>query len=208
MNAESLLPTGVKIERFFSTIEIDNGDSTVNFFPSNPNKKSTDNNYSQNPFPGQFYYVILGITLDCTLKVIRQDANIDPAAVINSLNDGTLILATNQGRNEDFVHPFKDYFNFTGIEITETITAADATSLTAALQSTGIRKPDNIYFQAPNEGFDLRAEFNSGVWPTTANWTASGLGRFAIKAEMKVAQLTKAQMEEYMRSLGVEVSLG
>ena len=206
-NAEQHVPAGVQIERYFSVVEIDNGDSEVNFFPPNPSGVSTDNNYSQNPFPGQYYYVILGITLDSTVKVIRQDANIDPAYIINNLNDATLTLATNQGRTEDFVHPLKDYFNFTGIQTTEVIDSNDAALLTAALQSTGVRKPDNVYFQSPNEGFTLKAKFNSGTWPTTANWGTAGIGRFAIKAEMKVAKMNATQLRAFAQSLGVSIDI-
>ncbi|MEX0662112.1 MAG: hypothetical protein WEA58_04005 [Balneolaceae bacterium] len=195
------VPHNVEIERFYSKAVIDNGDSTVSLFPSNPSSNKVDTNYSQNPFPESKYHVILGISLDPLMKVIRQTADIDPAYIINNLNDGTLVLSSNQGRTADIVNPIKDYLNFNNISIATGPTGADTYQTVVTLGSTGVRKPDNLFYLGQQESFTLELLFNSGVWPSTANWAAAEQGRFGITAEMYVAKMTEAELDQYREML-------
>lgn len=199
------IPDGVDIERYFDVREIDNNDSSVSFFTSNPNGSDTDNNYTQNPFTQNRFHVILGITLDPLTKAIRQTADIDPFYVVNNLNDGTLVLSTGEGRVQDLIHPIKDYLNFNGLGVASvrdnSASGSEEYFDRITLGSTGVRKPDNLFYLSPNEGFKLEAKFNSGTWPTTANWTSAGVGRFGIKAEMYVAKMDEAQFEQYKAML-------
>lgn len=195
------VPHGVEIERFFSKATIDNGDSRVSFFSPNPSANNVDSNYSQNPFPESKFHVILGISLDPMMKIVRETADIDPAYIINNLNDGTLLLSSNQGRTKDIVNPVKDYLNFNGIQLATGATGASTYQTVATLGSTGVRKPDNLFYLGQQESFTLQIEFNSGVWPTSAQWTTAAQGRFGLTAEMYVAKMTKEELDEYRNSL-------
>lgn len=195
------IPTGVLIEKFFDTQVIDNGTSQLNFFPPNPSGNETDNNYTQNPFPEAKNYVILGISLNPTLSLITQDANIDPVLVVNTLKDATIKLATNQGRDTAFTNSITDYMNFNALGTALTSAASnDATTSLVALGSTGVRTPDNLFYLKPQETFTFKSIFNASVWPTIANWAAQG--RFAIKATFIVAKMNNAQLQAYADSLG------
>ncbi|MEO1023456.1 MAG: hypothetical protein AAFW89_13005 [Bacteroidota bacterium] len=194
------IPAGVEVERYYDVQEIGNGQKTVSFFTANPNGVETDNNYSKNPFADDVNHLILGISLDPLVKLLRTGAGIDPAYVINNLSDGTLKLSTNNKRSTDILHPIKDYFNFTGMQISGQVDHGGASNiLTATLNSTGFRAPDNLFFLKRNENFGLEAEFNSGVWPTAQNWTDLGVGRFGIKAELYVAKMTDQQLNDYQK---------
>ncbi len=196
------LEAGVQIERLFDVKEITNGDSEKSFFTPSPSGVVTDNNYRQNPLPGINYRVLLGISINLTVAAIEEDANIDPVKVINGIKDAVLTLSTNEGRNQDFIHPIKDYLNLSGLEAALTSAASDdAVTSMIALQSTGIRQTDNLFYLKPNESFTLKVNFNNSVWPTTANWTTAG-HRFGLQTEIWVAEMNEAQFSRYKTQLG------
>jgi hypothetical protein len=194
------VPAGVEIERYFDVQQITNGDSEKSLFPPNPSGVSTDNNYSSNPFPENLNYVILGISIQCTLRAFSTAANIDPIKVLNLLSDATFVLSSNQGRTEDIVHRLKDYLNLNDVQVALTSAASDdAVTTTVTLPTTGVRQPDNLFFLKPNESFTVKTKFNSSDWPTTAHWTTAGIGRFGLEANLIVAKMTDEELYEYQQ---------
>ena len=197
----SPLPFGVEVERFYDKLQIDNGNGTLTFFSPSPSNAEIDNNYTNNPLSENYNHVLLGMGVDVLTKVIRQDANIDPAYVINNLNDAVIKLSTNRGRTRDILHPLKDYLNFNGISVSDGILSDDSSQLTISIPSTGMRHPDNLFLIKPQENWQVTVEFNSDTWPTTANWTSAGIGRFGLNAEVWMAKMTDEQLEAYTERL-------
>lgn len=196
------LPLGVVVERLYDKKEVDNGNASITFFPSNATNVDTDNNYTSNPLPDNVNHVVLGISIDLLTKAIRLDANIDPVYILNNLNDSIFKLTTNSGRDRAILNPLKDYLNFSGVQLAQSYdSATPQTDQTIVIPSTGIRFPDNLFYIGKNEQFTPKIEFNSAVWPTVANWTAAGTGRFGFLFEMWVAKMTDEQLAAYTRSL-------
>lgn len=194
------VPPGVEIERYKSTVQIDNGDSTKDFFTSNPSLTGEiDQNYDTNPLPDDYFHVVLAASISPLTRLIRQDSNIDPAYVVNNLFDSNFKISSNKGRQQEINHPLKDYMNANITAASSHVISGtpDVATLTVALGSTGRRYMDNLFFIKPYEPFSASVTFNSGTWPTTANWTSAGIGRFGLRCEMWFAKMTKEQLNAY-----------
>lgn len=194
------LPQGVEVLRRYDRREIDGNTSKTALFTPSPTPDDPDNNYVNNPLPGASNHVVLGISVDCTLQLIEQTANIDPVKVINLLKDSVLKVETNGGREERILHPLKDYMNFAQTRaqvaaISDGETAPSAiTHAIAALQATGPRQIDNLFYFEPNESFTVEVIYKNGDFPDQADFTQ---GRFGLEVELYLAKMNSNQLNSY-----------
>lgn len=199
------VPPGVEIERYFSTVEIDNGDATITFFENSPTLTGeVDENYDTNPLSDTLYHVVLAVSIDPLARVIQTATNIDPLYVVNNLFDSTFKITSNKGRQQEVHHPLKDYMNANiraGLGIASDAAASFQTEVIVSLGSTGKRYLDNIFFIKPYEPFRALVEFNSATWPATADWTTAARGRFGLRAAIWFAKMTASQLNAYNRRL-------
>lgn len=209
LRATAKLPAGVNVKALFDTQIIDgsNAVSALSFFKSNASQVNTDNNYITNPLPGPYYNVVLGLSIETTMQVIEDDSthSIDAVKVVNSLKDATVYILSNGGTERKVLLPLKDYMNFAQTKANVSLIANTAPAYVAVnaitLQSTGLRRFENLFYFEPNEAFQFQVLFYNTSWPTTANWTAHGSGRFGLVATMYTAPMTKLQLDEYNNRL-------
>lgn len=194
------LPQGVEVLRRYDRRDIDGNISKLALFTPSPTPNDPDNNYTNNPLPGASNHVVLGISVDCTLQLIETATNIDPVKVVNLLKDSVLKIETNAGREERILHPLKDYMNFAqtranAAAISDGGTAPQAiTHSIAALQATGPRTIDNLFYFEPNESFTVEVLFKDGDFPDQADWNQ---GRFGLEVELYLAQMNNNQLGKY-----------
>lgn len=198
------LPAGVEVSRLFDTVFIDGQTSETDLFTSNPTLDESLRNYVSNPLQGDKNHVVLAMSIDCTLSQIETEANVDPVSVANKLKASTVKLETNGGRDEMFVHPLKDYMNFSQSRAS-VAAATDGGTAPALLthtiltqQATPPRYIDNLFYLAVNERFTLRVKHSDGSFPAQADFTK---GQFGLQATLYVAEMGKGQLDEYERRL-------
>ncbi|WP_133120207.1 hypothetical protein [Rhodohalobacter barkolensis] len=183
---------------------IDGNTSKLSLFTPSPTPNDPDNNYVNNPLPGAKNHVVLAMSVDCTLQLIKSADNIDPVAVVNRLKDAVIKVETNGGREERILHPLKDYMNFSQTRAAVAAIADGGTPVGAisesliTLQATGPRTIDNLFFFEPNESFTVEVLFNNGSFPAQSDWT---YGRFGLEVELYLGQMNGQQLQTYDRRL-------
>ncbi|PKD43755.1 hypothetical protein CWD77_09355 [Rhodohalobacter barkolensis] len=198
------LPAGVEVLRRYDRRAIDGNTSKLSLFTPSPTPNDPDNNYVNNPLPGAKNHVVLAMSVDCTLQLIKSADNIDPVAVVNRLKDAVIKVETNGGREERILHPLKDYMNFSQTRAAVAAIADGGTPVGAisesliTLQATGPRTIDNLFFFEPNESFTVEVLFNNGSFPAQSDWT---YGRFGLEVELYLGQMNGQQLQTYDRRL-------
>lgn len=198
------LPSGVEVLRRYDRRAIDGNTSKLSLFTPSPTPNDPDNNYVNNPLPGAKNHVVLAMSVDCTLQLIKSAENIDPVAVVNRLKDAVIKVETNGGREERILHPLKDYMNFSQTRAAVAAIADGGTPVGAisesliTLQATGPRTIDNLFFFEPNESFTVEVLFNNGSFPAQSDWT---YGRFGLEVELYLGKMNGQQLQTYDRRL-------
>lgn len=199
------LPSGVEVLRRYDRRDIDGNTSKLSLFTPSPAPNHPDNNYVNNPLPGAKNHVVLALSVDCTMQILKTAENIDPVAVVNRLKDAVIKVQTNGGREERILHPLKDYMNFSQTRSAIAAISDGASENPSAiseslitLQATGPRTLDNLFFFEPNESFTVEVEFKNGQFPAQSDWT---FGRFGLEVELYLAQMDGQQLQTYDQRL-------
>lgn len=199
-------PSGVDIIPLFDIREIDGGtlDSAgLSMFTPGPVVVDTDNNYVNNPLPGKMNHVLFGISIEPTMQIIEDDStnSIDAVKAANFLKDATLKIYTNGGRDRKLLVPLKEFMNFASTKVEATGDATNGVVNLVTFESTGPRRLENLFYFGPNESWQFVVLFKNTGFPTTANWTAHGAGRFGLNATIFVGEMNDHQLAEYDQRL-------
>lgn len=195
------IPDNAPVYPIFDVREIDGQTNDLKLFQPGPDRKSTNNNYINNPVPGDDNLVVLAIKLECTLRQIKSATDIDPAKILNNLADGVVEIKSNRGRDEALNQPIEEFMELSnGVQVSNYHNGTDFQQV-VYLPAGKPRHLDNLFAFGPNGNWDFTVKFHSGAFPAKSAFTSAGYGRFGLKATIYVAEMNDAQLEEYNRRL-------
>lgn len=193
------IPNSARFKPYYDTQQILQNESVINFFPPNPDKKITRNNYVSNAFPGKDERMIVGLSFELVKHFIRDDAEngIDSEAIINGIKDAGVRFTADNDHKEMLRTGIEEHSNFAGTCFK--IATAQAykngavdtvQAKTAVLKSSQMhRLPDPVRI-APNQTIDLQVTFaDSSKFPTADNWEQSGQGGLWLRATLYLAEV-------------------
>lgn len=187
------LPRGKRLITLYDTQAVDQGVSTINFFPANASRKDYDNNYITNPLPGNMARQILGVSFEATLQVITTKANIDPVKIINGLKRAAVTITSDQNEQKMLRALMSDFFNFktTGFNQVGGVGTGDAVfkETSVELRSNGVIRLADPFQIGAGQNFNVKVEFkDASLFPTVAHWTTAGIGDFCLQCKLYVAE--------------------
>lgn len=202
------IPEAARRKTKISTQEIKQNASVVDFFGDSPDRKVHNNNYIGNPFPGNAYHRVFGLTFSLVNQYIEDDAanNIDARAIVNALKDAGIIFTKGDQYDEQLRSAFANHFNFEDTHLETQLSvagdpaaggAAEVTEVnTAIVQAGGLYRLPNWFDLAPQEVFNLSVTFaDSSVFPSDADWEASGQAPLKMAAMIYLAEIDIATFE-------------
>jgi hypothetical protein len=198
ISKKAIVPASARIKTYFDTQQVTQNGATVNFFPANSTRKITRNNYVGNPFPGELKRRVLALSFEVIKQFIEDDEanNINARAIINSLKDAGVILQADNDNKEFLRVPISKHSNFSGTGIhmvagtPNTVDAAVSYKRIASLQSAEEYRLADPFDLAVNQTLSLSVHFeDASVFPSDADWTASGQGLLYLRANIVVAEM-------------------
>ena len=179
-----------RLKTYFDTKAVVQNQAVINFFTPNANRRSAQNNYVNNPFPGDEVRKVLGISIESTLAVIKTAANVDPIKIINALKFGSVKLTLNSDSKQALHLPITDFLDFSAIDVSVAADPVDGVFVTLPTKGM-VRLPDPFQI-GKNQVFEAIVEFDSAAnFPTSAHWTTAAYGdlqlRFGIQVSEEIA---------------------
>lgn len=189
-----------RIKTYYDTRDIIDTTSVLNFFPANPDRDTTRNNYFNNPFPGTDKRRVVGLSFELPKQFISTATDIDPLAIVNGLKDAGVIITADNSNTEFLRAPLSHFFNFGGTGLNRRLAIAgnptsDAATetideATVTMKSSGMYRLPDPFDIATNQTVDVKVEFESSAsFPTAAQWTTSEQGQLSLKAKLYVAEI-------------------
>jgi hypothetical protein len=195
------IPNSARIKPYYDSQKIVQNESVLNFFPPNPSKKVTLNNYISNPFPGKEERLIVGLSFELVSKFIRDDSanGIDASKIINGVKDAGVVFTADNDYKQFLRVPIEEHSNFggTSMKVSEAKAYVNGSYVTnskrsACLKASNMFRLPDPFKIASNQSIDLEVTFaDASVFPTEANWTASDQEQLYLRATLFLAEIDK-----------------
>lgn len=188
-----------KVKPIFDSQQIDEGTTTLDFFPSDANKRIYRSNYVSNSLPGTEDRRIIGLNFSLNKIFIRDDSanSIDALAIMNALKDASVELKADNDNKEFLATTLDRHFNFEETKVHNPVANAlvDGALETETRKVVQVKPPEMIKLKEPfdlasNQVITLTVNFNSGAdFPSEAEWTASGQSFLYLFANLYLAEI-------------------
>lgn len=192
-NAIELRPSddiAARIKRakdLYDTVTVVQNDASTDFFAGRASGVKADNNYANNPFPGNNARHIFGIGIEVLNGVIVTGTNISPVAILRALRDAVFTFTVDQDSQPMLEMPLSRLIGQADVKAHHDGTADDYTVTFEA--GPLFRLPQAIAI-APNQTFIARIQWkDSSDLPTAAHWTTAGVdGGLRLRCTLQVGE--------------------
>lgn len=162
-----------RIEPLWSTADIDENASTVDFFPRSPSGSNILHNYDSIPLPGDYPRNVFGASLNLTVGTVRSTdlAAVDPDAILAEFRNGVLEITADADECLLLRTPLHKLMALdeATVERTEDSTAGSIYS-TLKIPSQGVQLFENGFRIGNGQVFDAKVKFADGsAFPAPAD---------------------------------------
>lgn len=181
---------GERIREYFDTIEINSQSTVFQAFSGVASGNDHEDNYDQNPLPGNIDRKIAEIKIEPTVGVIKAEANVSPRAILNALGFAAVVVNADADRKQLLHVPLSNFINLTTAGYNAIVNAAGlGLEEWVNLASAGYRRVADPFVLARNQTLKFKIVFGdtSGL-PTSAQWIAATQETFRLRVTVKMIE--------------------